>query len=123
MGSCRGLRSSDGMTENNAIFCRRYLSLSERKYRRTSGFCRRTSAPAGDHKFLPPLFVLINEPSHLSSRARNRRISFQSGAWTCFLLIGVPLPFAKWFTLSQTILYAVRNAFIHRLSRSRFDVT
>ena len=33
---CRRLRSSDGMIENNAIFCHRYLSLSERKYRRLS---------------------------------------------------------------------------------------
>jgi hypothetical protein len=33
---CRRLRSSDGMIENNAIFCHRYLSLSERKYRKLS---------------------------------------------------------------------------------------
>src|SRR5262245_43562014 len=33
---CKRLRSSDGMIENNAIFCHRYLSLSERKYRRLS---------------------------------------------------------------------------------------
>ncbi len=28
--NCRGLRSSDGMIENNAIFCRRFLSPSAR---------------------------------------------------------------------------------------------
>jgi hypothetical protein len=57
---CRRRRSSEHMIENNAISCRRYLSLSERKCRRTFAFCRRTSAPAGDHKFLPPLFVPEN---------------------------------------------------------------
>jgi hypothetical protein len=49
------------MTENKAIFCRRYLSLSEGEYRRTSAFCRRSSVPTGDHKFLPPLFVPIKQ--------------------------------------------------------------
>jgi len=29
---CRGQRTSDGMNENKAIFCRRYLSLSEGKF-------------------------------------------------------------------------------------------
>jgi hypothetical protein len=45
------------MIENNAILCHRYLSLSERKYQRSSGFCQRSSVPARDRKFLPPLFV------------------------------------------------------------------
>jgi hypothetical protein len=35
--------------------------------------------------------------------------------------IGVALLFAKPFTLSQTILYAVKMAFIHRHSGSRPD--
>ena len=51
------------MIENKAIFCRRFLSLSEGKYRRSSGICQRSSAPAGDHKFLPPLFVFIAHSS------------------------------------------------------------
>jgi hypothetical protein len=33
------------------------MRISEGKYRRSSAFCRRSSAPAIDHKFLPP-FVL-----------------------------------------------------------------
>src|SRR5262245_49112080 len=65
--SCRRRRSSEHMIENNAISCRRYLSLSERECRRTSAFCRRSSVPAGDHKFLPPLFVLIAHSSYRSS--------------------------------------------------------
>jgi hypothetical protein len=43
------------MIENNAIFCHRYLSLSERKYRKLSGFCRRSAVPVG----------LMSELAHL----------------------------------------------------------
>jgi hypothetical protein len=68
------------MIENKAIFCHRYLSLSERKYQRSSVFCQRSSVPARDRNFLPPLFVPIKPTDSAHSPAGSIELDVLDGA-------------------------------------------
>lgn len=75
--------------------------------RRASPHLRRSPAAAIVNTCSIVAWAVIKTADALSRR-------FANGA----SLLGVPLPFAIWFTQSQTILYEMRNTFIHRLLRS-----
>ena len=79
--------------------------------RRASPHLRRSPAAAIVNTCSIVAWAVIKTADALSRR-------FANGA----SLLGVPLPFAKWFTLSQTILYDMQNTFIHRFPRSQFDI-